>query len=170
MGSTEYTQAGDARAYDPPAICDYGSLRRLTADFDVQFMGSVLKAATFAAVSAPVIGGGGGIDASNAGTPTATTPSVPIDSSSVLPGQGTGTDGVSPTTDLTGIVPTADHGDVLGGSGSSGGAGTVAAGGGGGGGDGRLPFTGLAVMVLAGVGVAFSSAGVALRTKLRRRP
>ena len=50
--------AGDM-AYTPPRIKDHGSLIDLTADFDVNFVGSVAKVLTIAAASAPMPGGGG---------------------------------------------------------------------------------------------------------------
>jgi hypothetical protein len=94
--------------------------------------------------------------------------------------------GVRPAQDLSfsqGDAPTGVHGELqLGGVGTSGGsdpgagvAGASSGGGSGGGsgsggGGGHLPFTGLVVGVVAGVGSGLVVAGDALRRTLRRRP
>jgi hypothetical protein len=59
-------------------------------------------------------------------------------------------------------------GDASGGGGSGGGSGGGAGGGGGGGG--KLPFTGLAAALVAGVGAGLVGAGDALRRATRRKP
>jgi hypothetical protein len=59
---------------------------------------------------------------------------------------------------------------VLGGGGGGGGAGAGVGAGGGGGGGGKLPFTGLAVAVMAAVGASLAVAGDAIRRLARRRP
>jgi hypothetical protein len=73
-------------------------------------------------------------------------------------------DGPSTPTGGTGGVA-----DTGGGGGSGGGDGSGSGGGAGGGGGGELPFTGLAVGVLAAVGSGLTAAGEALRRRVRRR-
>jgi hypothetical protein len=64
-------------------------------------------------------------------------------------------------------------GDASGGGGSGGGPGGGSgggSGGGGGGGGGKLPFTGLAAALVAGIGAGLVGAGGALRRVTRRKP
>jgi hypothetical protein len=132
--------------YNPPQVTDHGSLVALTADFDADFIGSIAKLVTMAQVSAPLGGGGG--------------------------------DGGGPEDDVLGGGPITGgaEGEVLVESKSGGGGpgtGRSGPGAGGplgaeGGGGGKLPFTGFAVMAVAAVGAAVTSAGVAIKRKLRR--
>lgn len=158
-------------SYNPPAITDHGSLVDLTADFDLTFVGSVAKVVSLAAVSPAIINPGGG-EVPNANNPggapetvnvlsggggSGGTPEVINDSPEVLSDVGSGGPGES---DVTGAP-----GGVAGSGGSGGGA----AGGGGGGGGGDLPFTGYPAMLSAAAGAALTTAGVTLRSKLRRK-
>lgn len=153
-------------SYSPPSITDHGSLVDLTADFDLTFVGSVAKVVSLAAVS-PAVGGlipGGE-------TPNPSGPGGGAETVNVLSGGGSGGGG-SP--DLTGDGPTVrgDAGAGAPGPSAPGGAGDVAgagAGGGGGSGGGNLPFTGFYVTASAAAGAALTTAGVALRSKLRRK-
>jgi hypothetical protein len=83
------------------------------------------------------------------------------------PGAGVGNGGSQGVRDvaLTGGAPGGGGGAT--GGGPTGGA--AAGAGGGGHGGGKLPFTGLAVIGVAGVGAALSSAGAALRRLARRQ-
>ena len=70
-----------------------------------------------------------------------------------------------------GVAQGGSSGDPLGaGSGALGGGGGGGSGAGGGGGGGKLPFTGLAVAVVAAVGASLAAAGETLRRVARRRP
>ncbi len=166
--------------YETPCVRDLGGMVDLTRDFDASFHGSIAKLITIAAVSGVV---GGVLPGKNSGgvlgdssTPTTTGPVTP----SLVPGPGTPT---IPAGDVLGNRPVSGHGtlpasgSVLGnrpvsghgtlpasGSSPSGGATAAVSGGGA---AGRLPFTGYAIMLTAGVGVAASGAGAALRAKLR---
>jgi hypothetical protein len=64
---------------------------------------------------------------------------------------------------------TSQNGVASGGA-SGGGSGGGTGGGAGGGGGGKLPFTGLATALVAGVGAGLVSAGDALRRAVRRKP
>jgi hypothetical protein len=160
-------------SYSPPAITDHGSLVDLTADFDLTFVGSVVKAVSLAAVSPVIVPGGGEVPAPNntpggvpetvnvlGGGESGGTPQVPVEGPEVLSDVGSGPG----DTDVTG-APVGGAGDAAG-SGGSGGGGS-AAGGGGGGGD--LPFTGYYASLSAGAGAALTTAGLLLRSKLRRK-
>ncbi|HEX8075416.1 MAG TPA: hypothetical protein VF545_10595 [Thermoleophilaceae bacterium] len=71
---------------------------------------------------------------------------------------------------VAGTLDTNQVGGARGGGGGGGGGGLLGLGSGGGGGGGKLPFTGFPVMLLASLGAAMASAGVALRALLRRQP
>lgn len=157
-------------SYSPPAITDHGSLVDLTADFDLTFVGSVAKVVSLAAVSPAIINPGGGevpndnlgglpkpVDVLSGGGESGGAPQVPGAGPEVLSDVGSGGPGESG-------VPGAPGGGVAGTGGSGGGA---AGGGGGGGGD--LPFTGYPAMLSAAAGAALTTAGVTLRSKLRRK-
>lgn len=170
MSSPHHMPAARMVAYSRPEIQDYGSLAELTADFDLTVAGSVLKVVTMAAVSAPLTGGGGGGAAP-----------APPDGAGVLAGGGDGlSGGPDVPTDGGGVLPDRADGDTLGdravgGEGTGGGApggsdGGTSSGADGGGAGGRLPFTGYAAMAVAALGAAFTTAGVAARATLRRRP
>lgn len=158
-----YPEQVSKDAYSRPRVTDHGSLVALTADFDANFVGSVAKVVLMAQVSMPLV------------TPGDDGSFVP--SGDVIPDDGSG--GTVPDTTPGGggggggvpSVPGSDGGGASPGGGEGGG-GTAPAGGGvavaadqGG----KLPFTGYAVLVVAGVGAAFTSTGVAVRAALRRR-
>jgi hypothetical protein len=175
--------AGTA-AYTPPQIEDYGSLTELTADFDLNFVGSVAKTLTFAVASFPMPGGGGGGDDGG----VATTNPEPV-GGTPGPGDPGPQPGVDPV-DLPdeGSEPRDPGGDggrrgerednpgrgTLGEVESGGGIpaeGPTGAGGPGGGSDtggGGLPFTGYAAWVAAAAGAAMTTAGYTLRQMLKR--
>lgn len=157
-------------SYTPPAVTDHGSLVDLTADFDLTFVGSVAKAVSLAAVSVPVVGPnppGGEVPVPNgpAGVPETVNvlgggggaPDVVNEGPSVLPDASSGGPGGGTS------APGGGAGGVMG-SGGSGGGGSA---GGGGGGD--LPFTGYYATLSAAAGAALTTAGVTLRSKLRRK-
>jgi hypothetical protein len=88
--------------------------------------------------------------------------------SSVVPGPHGGVGGVTQVGGSSGAP-----GGIGGGGGGAGGFGAGGGAGGagdGGGGGGKLPFTGLAVAVVAAVGVSLAAAGDGLRRLARRRP
>ena len=131
--------------YETPEIRDYGTLMDLVAGFDATFIGSVAKVVTMAAVS-PVMFGGG-FDPPGGGV-----------LGDVL-GEGPVSGGE------TGGAKTGPAAKPVGGSGVGGSllGGAVAPEGG------KLPFTGFAAALLALVGAAMTTLGVAVRAKLRRR-
>jgi hypothetical protein len=149
-----YPRAMPKAAYAPPVILDHGSLVALTADFDLNLVGSVAKAVTLAQVSgAQLIPGGG--EAPSAGD-------VRSDGGSGGP--------VADTTPGGG-----DAGEVLD-EGTAGGGDDAPAGSGAGAGAvlapeqaGELPFTGYPAAALAALGAAVTGTGVAIRAALRRR-
>ena len=166
-------------AYERPVIEDHGSLEALTADFDLDFIGSVAKVVTMAIVSGPPGGGGGGGDSQPPGV-SVTDFNPPADTGTPL----------TPDT-VQGGGDTLPPGGVLGGEESVGGggagtlideptssgretAGALGASPGGGvreevaGGSG-LPFTGYAAHAAAALGAAMTTSGVVLRSMLRRR-
>lgn len=130
--------------YNPPQVTDHGSLVALTADFDADFIGSIAKLVTMAQVSPPIGGGQGGAPDGEflGGGPVSGEGDgeVLVESKSGGGGPGTGRSGPG-------------AGGLLGAEG---------------GGGGKLPFTGFAVMAVAAVGAAVTSAGVAIKRKLRR--
>jgi hypothetical protein len=69
-----------------------------------------------------------------------------------------------------GVAQGSSSGPLGGGSGGLGGGGGGGGSGAGGGGGGKLPFTGLAVAVVAAVGASLAAAGDALRRLARRPP
>lgn len=127
-----------------PEVRDYGTLREVTADFDVGVAAGIARSLVMLQVS-PTISPGGGSGVGG------------------LLGSGGATDPTS------GGVGGTSGGGVGGVSGSGGTGGGGAAGTSGGGGGGSLPFTGLAIALVAGVGAAFSGVGIAVRRTLRRR-
>ena len=146
--------------YTPPAVTDYGTLLELTAHVDVNLVG-LASNIVMAAMSGPTGGGPG-----NTPDGTVLTPGPGGGGGTITPDVPTGNGGTATGNEVAGRTAT-------GGGGGSGGGG---AGGGGlagaavGGGDGKLPFTGYPIMLAAGAGAALTSAGVLLRSKLRRRP
>ena len=147
-------------AYSAPIVKDHGTLVELTQDFDADFVGSVAKIVTLAAVSPPM---GGETPGPNPG-----------DDGDVGGRQDTGgtpTDGVDGVDgEDGGELGQRESGDGGGnGGGSGGGGGALPVGAGGGGGGGKLPFTGFPAVALAGVGAAMTTAGFVARQKLRRR-
>jgi hypothetical protein len=175
MDSTTENAAAGKAAYARPVVDDYGSLQSLTADFDVEFVGSVTKLVTMAVASVP---GGGGGDSPPAGPAFVGSPSDISNSPGIPP------DVVTPG-DATPDAPTGETlGETESGSGGPGGGGPrpsddeVSGGGPGGGAGGAreevgggagLPFTGYASWAAAGVGAAMTTSGVLLRDLLRRR-
>lgn len=165
-------------AYEPPVIEDHGSLEALTADFDLDFIGSVAKVVTMAVVSGPPGGGGGGGgggDAqppgvsvtdfnppADAGTPP-TPDTVPGGGDAPPPGgvlgeeESVGGGGAGTLID----EPTSSGGETAGAPGA--GVREEVAGGSG------LPFTGYAAHAAAALGAAMTTSGVVLRSMLRRR-
>ena len=164
--------------YSSPRIDDYGSLRDLTADFDITFVGSVAKAVTIAGVSAivaapgPDAGTGVGGPGPDAGTGVGGPgPEAGIKGVSEAGGADTSTPNAGPSGGgaPSGGTVGASNGSPTGGaqpSGGSGGPGDVSGSGGAGG---TLPFTGYAVMVTAAVGAALTGAGLRIRSALRHR-
>jgi hypothetical protein len=183
------------KAYVGPVIKDHGSLAALTADFDVNFVGTVGKLITMAAVSAPGGGGGGGQDPGTGGGGP-----VPPE-----PGQGGGGGGQGPG-DGGGQRP-GDGGGQPPDSGNNGGGGVRGDGQEGGdpgpgpapapfeeggvlddtsfkapgevggipterlGPEGfeKLPFTGYPAFLAAFLGASLTTAGLAARSKLQQR-
>lgn len=139
---------------------DHGTLVQITADSGMMLdLARTSLGFVGVAASTPLVPGGGGGGASTPGT----------DAGGVLGSAEPG------TTTTPGSPGTSDPGEVLrenasgsapGGSDPGGAAGS--SGGGSGGGDGRLPFTGFAVIAVAAVGAAATGAGVTLRRVLRR--
>lgn len=166
-------RATEGEAYDTPCIEDYGSLVELTADVDLSFE-LVRSVAMLAVVSAPIVlpgtGGGSAPDAGGAPQPPA------VDLGSPGPG-GTLGDLDQGGSDLSGGGTEGPSGGLAGdrasGGAGTGGGGAAGEGGGGGAGDsigsGKLPFTGLLVPVIGGLGMALSLAGTWMRQRLRVR-
>lgn len=163
--------------YSEPRITDYGTLVELTADFDLNFAGSVARAVTLAQVSMPI-----GDLPGEVGEPTIVNepePTIvdnppdttivnnpPSGDAGVLPGgpiEGGGPGGGAPS----GGGEVRGDGPIGGGGGAPGGAAGVPAAGGGAGG--KLPFTGYPALLAAGAGALLTTAGVVVRSKLRRR-
>jgi hypothetical protein len=174
---TETTENPAARraAYVRPVVEDYGSLQRLTADFHVEFVGSVTKLVTMAVASAPWTGGGDPPPAGPSvvepppdmgggpgGPPDAPTPGDGVPDS---PTGGTLGEAESRRGGLDyGSVPPSGEDLAAGGpGGAAGGVREEVAGGAG------LPFTGYASWAAAGIGAAMTTSGVILRDMLRRR-
>jgi hypothetical protein len=128
------------RAYVRPTVRDYGDLVQLTGDVTMLHVG--LGGATTAQVSGAAAPGGGLAGITQAG------------------------DGTDAGTAGSGTAPANGVGGTLGTSGSGGSS--NGGGGGGGGGGGNLPFTGLALGVIAAAGGGLSAAGAALRRRFRR--
>jgi hypothetical protein len=148
--------------YSPPEVRDYGSLVALTADFDATFLGSVAKVVTMAAVSPVVGGGGGGGGGGNTVLPDSTGPQAQG------PSGGGGTGGEVLSGDPVGTGG-GGGGSPSGGTAAGGGGGTVSTAGAGDDPGGKLPFTGLALAVMAWAGAVMTGAGIAVKAKLRRR-
>jgi hypothetical protein len=147
---------GPRSRYEPPAISDYGDLLALTRQVDFLLPAGSVSSMAFASLPAtpegpPPMSGGA--------------PVVPEGASVTPLSQAGGSAGALPAAET-------DAGGVSGaeqGGGGPAGEGTAGLGGGpAGGGSGELPFTGFAAGALAAAGVALSSAGVALRRRLRR--
>ena len=155
--------------YTKPRIEDHGSLAELTADFDLNFVGSVAKTLTFAVASAPMPGGGGGevsmtnpppgVDTMPGGGGLPDIPGTDIPDS-VTPGGGGGTRGVTETAS-GGHFPSEGFGTGPGGGSGSGGTLPASE-------AGRLPFTGYVAWSYAAAGAAMTTAGITLRRMLRR--
>jgi hypothetical protein len=170
--------AGD-RAYTPPRIRDHGSLADLTADFDLNFVGSVAKTLTIAAASAPMPGGG---DPPDGGTsmnpppggetpggevpgiqdPGADLPDPPDDGRTGGEREDDPGGAVRTETESSGI-PTEGGAPGEGPGGSEGAGGTLPASE-----AGRLPFTGYVAWSWAAAGATMTTAGIAMRRMLRR--
>jgi hypothetical protein len=149
------TQTLHARDYQPPTITDYGRVGAVTLSNSVHF--GVTLAQTFAASVVPTSSGGGGNNV------TETLPTT----NTVVPGPGTGSAPGSTTNTIinnpgSGTSPSTVTSVPSGGGGGSQPAGTA-------GGGGKLPFTGMPVLYLAGAGAALVSAGEAVRRVSRRR-
>lgn len=161
-----------AAAYTPPQIEDHGSLTELTADFDLNFVGSVAKVLTLAVASAPMPGGGG----DDGGVATEPTPQGEI---TELPEEGQ--DPLDPGDDggvlgeqednnpRSGVLNEVESGGGIPAEGPTDAAGPGGAGpGGASDADGGLPFTGYAAWVAAAAGAAMTTGGVTLRRMLKR--
>ena len=133
------------KTYTPPSVTYHGTVAELTRTQDLSSGGQVLAfAAAFAnSLTQPPPGGGGG-GGGGGGAP-------------LVPEGPSGTGGAGASGGPTGAETISQSGGPAAGGGPTGG------GGGGGGGGGRLPFTGLAVIGVAGVGAALASAGAVLR-------
>lgn len=163
-------------AYSRPIVTDHGSLVELTADFDLEFVGSVAKTVVLAQISAVITpggtpdggGGGGGSGQENPFLPSAG--EVSPDGEAVGPGVDVDPPGGG---DEGGDLPDQESGDGTGGTAGDGGRGTAGDGGAAGvveaGGSGKLPFTGYAALAVAAIGATFTGTGVAVRAALRRR-
>lgn len=152
-------------AYNQPRIRDYGTLTELTADFDVAFAGSVAKAVTLAAVSTPV-GGLLPTDSVGLGSPSDGGLGGDVGRGAPAPGGEDG-GGVLGDPESSPGDSGGSRGDALGDAdGGFGGAASAP----GASSAGKLAFTGLELMLVAGVGAALSTVGLRLRAALRRRP
>jgi hypothetical protein len=140
--------------YTPPLVSDYGTLLEMTADGGALMHVGMNSGVVMAATSVPLHPPGG-----PPGTPPVTPPGG--ETVDVL-GQGGGGGGDVDTGGGGG------GGETLGGGGGSGGGGAGGAGGGGGSG-GELPFTGFAAAAVGAIGAGLSAAGLAIRSRLRRR-
>lgn len=149
--------------YTRPHVRDYGTLLELTADVDVNFVGFASNL-VMAAISGPTGGGGGGEGGSGPGGTVVT----PDNTAGGPTGNGGGGTPGGEAGDVGGEDTGGGSGGGGGGSAGGGSAGGGAAGGGGGGGR-KLPFTGYPVLLATGVGAALTSAGLTLRSRLRRR-
>jgi hypothetical protein len=149
------TQTLHARDYEPPTVTDYGRVGAVTLSNSVHF--GISLAQTFATSVVPTSSGGGGNNV------TATLPAT----NTVVPGPGTGSAPGAATNTIinhpgtSGTSPSTVTSVPSGGSGSGPAAAT--------GGGGKLPFTGLPVLYVAGAGAALVSAGEAVRRAARRR-
>jgi hypothetical protein len=172
----ENSVAPNGIGYGRPTVEDYGSLQAITADFDLDFVGSVAKVVTLAVASMPVWDGGH----STAGSAAVDTPtdmgngpgtSFPADGGP--PESGSGPLDVSESGTLSerqsgggvgdGNLHLGDVDQRAGGSALGGGVREEVAGAGG------LPFTGYAGWAAAAIGAAMTTSGVILRDVLRRR-
>jgi hypothetical protein len=147
------TQTRQAGEYTPPTITDYGRVGAVTLSNSVHF--GVSLAQTFAASVVPQSGGGGN---------TGTLPG----SETVVPGPGS-TTGSAPGGAANPIVNHGGSGTSPGSVTSVPGSGSGGSGAGGATGGGKLPFTGMPALYLAGAGAALVSAGEAARRFSRRR-
>jgi hypothetical protein len=146
--------------YVPPLVSDYGTLLEMTADGGaLMHVGMSSGGFVMAATSVPLTPPGGPPE-----TPPVTPPVTPPTGETVVLGQGggggEGFDG--------GGEGGGGGGDTLGGGGGSGGG--DGGGGGGAAGGGDLPFTGFAAAAVGAIGAGMSAAGLAIRSRLRRRP
>lgn len=157
-------------AYEPPQITYHGNVAELTLSHHLVVGSKVVGLATSFAASTVNNGGGGGAGVVPSGPETLT--QVPTGGG----GSGPITNTVQgPVTTVRGPSTTVHEIHSVGGVGAAGGTPggggvgdvqhTAAAGGGGGK---ELPFTGLAVVTVAGVGAALASAGSVLRRVARR--
>lgn len=156
--------------YSAPRITDLGTLREITQSNSL-FFGHA-QSASGAGFSAPTSGGGttvaGGTHPTTAGgtTPAGTTHvssgTTPAGAGTTHAGSGTTSTG-SGTTPGTLVSPGAAQANPT--SGTTDAANTAATTAGG-----QLPFTGYPLAALAGIGAAFSAAGVAIRRRLSRTP
>ena len=88
MACTAKSAVAGKAAYGRPVVEDYGSLQALTADFDLDFVGSVAKVVTLAVASMPVDGGGGEGDAPPATTVVDSPPDVGSGPGTTTPSDG----------------------------------------------------------------------------------
>jgi hypothetical protein len=146
--------------YRPPTVTVHGSVGELT-----QSHGLILgaKALQFGAAFAASLGGNPN-PRPGGGGPIPTPDVVPDLPNGPGGGGGGGVGDTAPVSDIANTPSGAPGGGGTSPGGGSGG-GSAANGGGGGG---KLPFTGLVVIGVAGVGAAFGSAGALLRRVLRR--
>lgn len=137
-----------AIAYTRPRIAGYGNLVQMSADAGMLMSGL----SNMAALSSPAGGVQGGSETGSTPTDTTGSPGTgSVGSENVSGGESGGSAGESTGTGASS-------------NGSGGGSG-----GEGSGGDGKLPFTGFPAAIIAGIGGAFTTAGIALRRGFRRR-
>ena len=158
-----------ASPYHLPAVTDHGTLEDLTASLEHELLGPAFKLVAASAVSVPI---GGSQTPSSGGTlNNSSTGGVP---NTVLPGSGsTPGSGTLPANAVSPTTPTVTPGngvlhDTAAGNSTRSLADPPAGAAAGADAGGKLPFTGLYIMVLAGFGAAFAGTGVAIRSKLRR--
>jgi hypothetical protein len=161
------TDDGPRPRYEAPSISDYGDVLALTRQVDFLLPAGTVSSMAFASLPATPEG------------PPPTSGGAPVvpEEASVTPlGQGAGSPAGVPAAgaDAGGVGGAEQGGGGPAGEGAAGlGGGPGSAGLGGdpgptGGGSGALPFTGFAAGALAAAGAVLSSAGVALRRRLRR--
>jgi len=144
------------KVYLEPRLEDYGSLTDLTAAFDADTLTHVAKGAISLAVVS-TLPGGGILPGTGGGAGTGT-PGTGVMGENVSGGNGApGTNGTNGA-----------QGSEGGGGGETAGVGASSGGGGGSGSGGRLPFTGLNVILIASVGAGLTATGARARRALRR--